>query len=389
MNNVSLNPAIYGLPVRLIEGETDEHVCVRKLADGEGLIRRCCQVSENALEGFCLDLSSFPDLGRKDQDLEKNNNTMSLVLRVFMRVALANGFHFSRIDLSNNKISGQSILQIDFKEIKGRITELSFNNTLISSRGFFYLKDLPALKKLSLDYCSKLDTIHRAESSPWPLLEELSIVGSQYRIGPVRMETIAQKFPGLRKLDCTQLIGVRGKQTKLLGVTDPVTLSTVIDPSVYSCGHIVGLETVVKTNKCYVNCKSRKLDRFQPNMTRFEKLNERWTVKLIDFKRRDLASNSFYHIACGNLFTKETLQEILEQEGSDQRLMRIAKDILCPGCEVNPQIEAFPFGLIKVFPELTPTDDLGEPSQANHTLLEESVYMKIDKSSLAIFDQRV
>lgn len=376
MNNVSFNPALTGLPVGLIRGHSKGEQIIRSLAGPDGVIRRCRPISEDAAEGYCLDLSNLPALGRETSDVSDNNHLMIRILLVFKQLAENNGFHFATIDLSQNMISGRSLLQNTLQGLTERVTVLNFNHTQISSNGLYNAKQLLTLRKLCLDYCGKLQFIQSAEVSQLPVLEELSVVGSSMNINAGQMEKMALKFPGLRKLDCTQRQG-NGLQMKLLGVTDPATLSTVINPFFYSCGHIMGAEAALRYNQCYVRCVSNLVGRFQPKITRFEKLNERWTVRLLDFNRNDLTDGIFYHSKCGNLFNHETLQKILLVEGGAEGLLSLAKKSDCPGCSMDPQLGSHRMELIKLFPVLQSTEDLSEAAQAQKSLLEESVYMNI------------
>lgn len=376
MNSASFNSAVSGLSVRMIRGQSDAKEIIRSLADGDGMISRCRPMSEEPGAGYCLDLSNLPKLGKETADLSNNNDLMTRVLFVFKKLAEKKGFYFARVDLSNNIISGRSFLQVGLQSLTEKVIELHFNHTLISSNGLYNAKQLIGLRKLSLDYCKKLKSIQSATVSQLPDLEELSAVGSGMIIDPAQIEKIGLKFPKLRKLDCTQKRGSAVK-VKLLGVTDPITLSTVINPYVFSCGHIMGAESIPVDGRCYVRCKSVCLESFWPKITRFEKLNERWTVRLLDFQRNDLADGIFYHPCCGNLFNHETLQKILLLEGSAQGLMSLAKERNCPGCSVDPLLSNRSMELIKLFPVLQSPDDLHEPAQQQQSLVAESVYMNI------------
>lgn len=376
MNSASFNPALGGISIRMIQGHSEAKHIIRSLADAEGVIRCCRLMSEDPGAGYCLDLSNFPVITKDAANVQQNNALMTRVLLVFKELAERNGIYFAKVDLSNNTISGRSFIQTELQSLTERVIELHFNHTLISSNGLYNAKQLIGLRKLSLDYCEKLQTIQSAEVSQLPDLEELSVVGSGMIIDPNQMEKIALKFPKLRKLDFTQKRGSAVK-VKLLGVTDPVTLSTVINPYLFSCGHIMGAQSIPIGGRCYVRCESVRFGRFQPKITRFEKLNERWTVRLLDFNRNDLTDGIFYHPRCGNLFNHETLQKILLLEGSDKGLLSLAKERNCPGCSVDPQLSNHPMRLIKLFPVLQSTEDLSEAAQAQKSLFEESVYMNI------------
>lgn len=355
----------------LSEGDVKTLSIIHGLADKNGVIGRCRPIEESVLGAYTLDLSAFPGLS---DDLAHNNTLMQRVLQIFQSVATKELIYFAKIDLSQNKISGRSLLIPNLRTICAKIQELNFSHTSISSEGLYHARHTTVLTKLSLDYCKEVDAFQDAVNSAMPQLEELSIVGSRLRIDPQGLKELHVKCPKLRQLDYTQRMGIEVDTLKLLGVTDPVTLSTIIDPVLYPCGHIMG-KAVAKADQCYSHCASGPHQPFCPKITRFEFLG-RWTVRLVDFSRNNLEGRIFYHPNCGNLFTDKSLQEILGIMGTDKEILTTARELQCPGCVIDPALmHGKALQLLRIYPELPSIDDQDEASQMQMSLMDQSDYI--------------
>lgn len=380
------------------------------LTDEDGRINRFKIIRQNdGAIRFGLDLSSLPGLpiesARSPHCLPLNNLAVAKLVKLFDKLAKEAGRRQTRatgekikgfissIDLSDNLVSGRSLLEFELVEgpqekqsdvqtrlkrrILNKLEELKMDRTLISSLGLQFAALMPSLRSLSLDFCSRIDKILTPECTGMPKLEELSAVGTSVTVGASEMEGLAIKFPNLRRIDYTQKPSSTGKPQKVLGITDPITFSTVIDPQIFSCGHLTGRREAEGMGDCYSHCSATVIDSFKPLTTRLEKKSGLWEVQLIDFKRRPLSEKIFYHIPCGALFNQETVDEIYQ--GAEIQSSSSFSNALvhCPACLASPVVgRKVLLALFRIFPELTPRDSQ-ESSQSMSSLHQQSTYIFI------------
>ena len=381
---------------------------LKEMADENGAISRFRLIKQDTAEmKFSLDVSSLDALRfREDPEQERigiNNLTIAALVTVFDAVAQEAARKcmnetgdkvrgcVASIDLSRNMVSGKSLLWFECRtnqetmvqtlntrvklSILSNIEELKMDRTFVSSLGLKYACLMTHLKFLSLDFCPRVDSVLNPDVSSIPSLEKLSIIGTKMSIGSDEMHNLALKFPHLTSLEFSQKPSSSTAPQKVLGITDPITLSTVIDPILFECGHLTGRKEADRMGKCYSNCESKVKGEFKPLLTRLEKQDRHWQVKLIDFKRRDLSDTNFYHDPCGTLFTHETVKEIFQSFDSKDDTHSTGAIPLCPACIANPLTGTpIPMQLVKVYPELTPLN-VEEKSQSMETLQQQSVYI--------------
>ncbi|CRX38837.1 hypothetical protein [Estrella lausannensis] len=382
---------------------------LKEMADSDGQINRFSLITQEADEmKFSLDLSSLDSLRFQEDHsqvrLGINNFTVATLVNLFGVVAEEAARRcmeqtgdkvracISKIDLSRNMVSGKSLLWFKFIEgaeeascgglqtrvslpILAQIEELKMDKTWVSSLGLKFACLLKKLKSLSLDFCPRVDSVLNPHVSSIPSLEALSIIGTTMSIGNEEMRNLAAKFPHLTSLEYSQKPSSSALPQKVLGITDPITLSTVIDPVLFECGHLTGRSEADQMGKCYSQCHSKVIGAFKPLLTRLEKIGDRWQVRLIDFKRRNLSGATFYHDRCGALFTSETVREIFDSFKSGESCQSGEELPLCPACIANPLTGMpVPMQLIKVYPEETPLS-VDERSQSMATLYQQSEYI--------------
>lgn len=282
-----------------------------------------------------------------------------------------------KIISNNNYVSGYSLVGLGYVDREPidltRIEHVEYCKTLVSNIGLSKINQLVNLKTLNIDYCPKITELLKAEA-PLHSLEKLSMVGVGIALGASEMTTIETYFPNLVRMDYTPKVN---NNTKLLGIKDPSSYQTIVGPILYSCGHLVS-NAYKSKNECYFHCKSEQIGLFEPLMSRLEKLDGRWTVRLIDFKRNPLSERKFYHNACGNLFNIETVEEILlVKESSDEHLITEAKGKPCIGCAAKDGIER-PLNIMKVHFDEVDIMDSDEASQTKKTLAEIDEYTAIN-----------
>lgn len=273
-----------------------------------------------------------------------------------------------KLIFNNNLISGWSLVIggfLDDEPVDLTIIEnVDYSKTLVSSIGLSKINKLGNLKSLKIDYCPKITELLNT-NAPLLALETISMVGSGILIGAREMTRLGMNFPNLKRLDYTPLVG---NNSKVLGIKDVATYQSIIGPILYSCGHIMGKVKNNVPNACYSHCKSNQIGLFKPAMTSLKKVEDRWTVRLIDYNRNILSDRKYYHIPCGNLFNVETLQEILFLEELDEStLLNNAHGNLCKGCHDKNNEERV-FDIMKVHFEEIDVTDLGEASQSMKSL---------------------
>ena len=301
---------------------------------------------------------------------------LKLIETILSNLKVANQIAIKEIDLSRTHVSGRSLLQCSRNgtiiptTILSRIERIDWSNTSISSEGLKFTYLLSNLKILELDGCKNVKDILGLKN-PCPSVQEITILGTSCIFKGNWLKKLEQKFPKIRILDLTQTFS---KSNKFLGVK--YGGKTAIYPLVYEpCGHVVGsprnlFDIVAKTCiQCQEKIEQSHGAAFP--ITRFEKKENTWKVRILDITRRDLKGRLFFHAPCAHLYTIESINEIFKikiVEKSDAELVNSVAKFNCPGCISQKKCK-----LLRIYPELT-EDKPEEQSMSKNNLNNVSMY---------------
>lgn len=248
------------------------------------------------------------------------------------------------LNLSQNVLSGRSILLCDLQKaplidpkVLGAIASVDFRQTFISSRGLENMFLLSTVRKICLDFCSEVKTIIENDRKVMPHVQKISMVGTAIFFTQENFHNLIKKFPHLKSFDFTQRISDSQQQTKLLGVLDPITQKTIINPLLLSCGHVLGMDAYQQHDSC--GAIETQTARFTPLMTRIRKdTHQQWSAYLIDYKRKKLKKHLYMHQPCGVLFNRETVKKLFKMAFEPEDLDHKLRGKNCPVCEIKGNI---------------------------------------------------
>lgn len=247
---------------------------------------------------------------------------------------------------NETKFKGETInsFRAYYGALRKQVTSLDYSNSELHAIALDNLSvRLPKITFLKADHCERLygEDIS-APGSPSNSLKHMSLVGTHITAQQLRrLEAI---FPDLIYIDVSQ-----DPKSLFMGIKDITTFETSYAPTVLKCGHVFDKEVVEKVSTC-PNCRDPITKKFPANftITRLEKNENGWGATVLDFNRNPLGEAVYFHPACGNLFTQESLGEIFGFDGSNT--LERAQCYQCPGCAVMEKISVM--DLMRVYPSL-------------------------------------
>jgi hypothetical protein len=365
-----------------------------------------------------VDLSSMPTLS-EDNDLNFNNDLVSLYLNELFHTLNTLGenqepilrFSIKTVLLNDNNISGRSLLrhfkevqhsafgevhpenaELSYEKLNGRLFDevreniryVDISHTKVTYLGLKYMFVLPKLETIKMDYCRNVTGVIEAASTKCESVTRISIIGSHLCEAKWLLKDLETKFPNIKQVDFTQH-GYKEKIHKFVGLSDPMNLQSTQAPhALVPCGHIYDIVNTWQQmdDSCWT-CRTVPTEFVDAAIfhTRLKKgddedsENEIWKVRVLDFTRRPLDSNTYYHPTCRQAFNVETLSGLFKEKFSDviaEDIVRACSDKECPGCKLQGRVSKLE--LLPIFPSITETHDELEQSQMLSSLYEMSEY---------------
>jgi len=213
--------------------------------------------------------------------------------------------------------------------------DLSHSSQLLSLGG---LSTFPAIKELKIDWSNNNNFLTLMKKAPPMRKEEspeerkasftslLQFTGdkpssvkklSMSHVGAVErndtfwllMDTL---FPKVEEFVVTQ-----DPSEKILGINDPVLLSSMVQGKILPCGHVFSFSSIHSINKCPFDRttfnQNFTLPAFNPAKTLFFKRENTWFAHVVETSGKSVsAENSqyFYHNTCGEIIGQDTLSKV-------------------------------------------------------------------------------
>ena len=239
------------------------------------------------------------------------------------------------LDFSNTQASGRAIApevgEERLKEVwlifQRGLERLYMNNTKASLGLLCRYKCFPALKEASFDNCKNIAEnqvelnnfqfrgVHKA-------LETLSLIGSYISI-KVRNTVLPKCFPSLKTL----LFTLQPQQERLIGISDPITLSTIEKPHVLvPCGHIlsqIGVQLTPHNRCCCCRTGIEKVIPIQSWNVKLTRQENRWNIEYLDNEKNVVDFNKPIFMYYGE---KQFISNCAEQTMPHIRIFPMLQD---------------------------------------------------------------
>ncbi len=279
------------------------------------------------------DLSHITRLSRPDlSSSDSRDNAARTVAQVVDAISAhlkSAGYNasFTHLDLHNTGASLRSIWKTDLID---EICAVDLSRSSVSAKTFTNLHRPLKLRTVILDHCGS--TGERFENlGNCKNLETISLVETNLHLPRNWLVRTGANCHKLQNIYISM-----GVNQKILGLGDNVTLTTIINPLILGCGHLISEEILgyMMEKRC-PTCRTAILAdplKISPIIW-IRKNGEKWISEPVDILREPLGGKVLCHTSCGALYNERSLSIVfLEAWNGWDTVVTDTKWQICIGC---------------------------------------------------------